>query len=147
VLLSVFLLLVFWRLHRSGAIQGGGRFMVLALISGALASALGGVKLVSDAVAAIQISPIFLDMTEEAGGSLVLFESNHSACVRNNTSVRQKILSMEYVYPQGVDVTSSPEETCLLDDGASPAYPGCQVGQELQTGEVCGITADANLPL
>lgn len=143
VMLSVFLLLVFWRMHRSGTLQGGARFLVLALASGTLISGVAGAKLISKAVAAVELTGMFLDMDDEQGGTLMFGGQTDRACVRNVTNVPLRITAMTNLQGQGVKVVEMSE--CLGDSEAPPAIGGCSVNQVLQPEDVCGI-AMSNLP-
>lgn len=138
-LLSVALVFIFWRMHRRGAL-GGARLMVVALLSGALATGLGGVKLVSDAVAQ---SGVFRDMTNPAGGSLGFGrESPSFGCVRNATDVDLEVLAMTgQVF--GIPVMTDPE--CEISHGPGPHdNPACEVGMVLAPSEVCGAFTGFN---
>ena len=136
VLLSTLLLFIFWRLQRTGNFRGT-RFLTIALISGALASGLGGTVLVGDAVAQ---SAIFKNMTSQGGGTLT-FEPAESACVHNATKVPLQVLAMDRVSGR----TVQPTEDCgLSDQGLPETYLGCGEGSVLAPGEVCGALADAH---
>lgn len=142
ILLSMLLVLAVWRLSRDGRIQGG-RFMVVVLVSGALASGLSGVKLVSDVIA--QPTPAFKDMSNNAGGVLAFTAAGAGgeiACVRNATEVSQRILAMQGGV-RGFRVITDP--VCDLvpfgqGDGPETAQI-CEVGLLLAPSEICGASS------
>lgn len=134
VLLSALFLTLFWRMHRRGDVQHT-RIMAVALTSGALASGIGGVKLVSDAIAQ---TGDFWDMTNPAGGTLnVGTQPGILGCVRNTTDINMVVLAMEgtlFGTPVSIDTG------CEMDGSPAPHdNPGCEVGMVLPPTKVCGV--------
>jgi len=142
VLLSALLLFIFWRLHRKGSIQGA-RFLTVALISGALASGLGGIKLVSDAVA--QSPGVVRHMTNAEGGSLEFNdELGYLGCVVNTTGAAQQVRAMSQLL-HGAPVNTVSETECELFGSEPHLYPGCAVDMVLEPEEVCGVSLGGNV--
>lgn len=139
ILLSALLMLAAWRLHRNGRLRSG-HFMAVALVGGALASGLGGVKMVSDVIA--QPAPVFKDMNNNAGGALTFLvggaEGGEIACVRNATDVAQEVLSMQGGV-SGFLVKSDPG--CDFVGFNDVAEPSCAVGLVLAPSEICGASS------
>lgn len=136
VLLSALLLFIFWRLYRKGSIQGA-RFLAVTLISGALASGVGGIKLVSDAVA--QTLWAITPMENAEGGSLELTGTfGDLKCVANATGVTQEVRAMS-LHLHGAPANRVSETECKRSESEPHPSPGCAEGTTLEPGEMCGV--------
>lgn len=137
MLLGAFMLFVFWRMHRSGNFPGG-RFMAIALVSGAIVNGMGGAKLVSDAIA--QAAEIYSHRTlTDPAGDFVSFEPNNPsegqigewACVINGTSIPLMILELHDVSGRNTCPETPPDNTLT-------AVQACSAGLILEPEERCG---------
>ncbi|MBA4741705.1 MAG: midcut-by-XrtH protein [Azoarcus sp.] len=136
VLLSAMMFFALWQMKKRGLIDGS-RFMALALVSGALASGVSGVKLVADVSAQGGAASVSLD--NPAGDTEPLFFGPN--CVRNVTSVVQEIRDIDY----GVLLSNAGGDE-NLDCYEVPIQGGgladdCAVGTRLQPTLACFVWA------
>jgi hypothetical protein len=135
VLLAALMLLVVARVVKSRQLDGT-RFMLVALVTGAIASGVSGIKLVSEAYALPAFTPVSL--SDPAGGTLPLSPGEN--CVTNNTGIAQQILDIEFsgfIGNNGGNVGGP-----TLDCGeAAGEVPECSDTPPtvLQPGATCGV--------
>lgn len=128
VALAGLMLFALWRMKKSGF--EGGRFLALALMTGALASGISGVKLVADARANGGANIVLLD---QAGGGTVQLDEGLN-CLRNVTPRVQQILAINAI---PLENGGGNDGSCyVLQQGGGPADE-CQVGTQLQPTLAC----------
>jgi hypothetical protein len=137
VLLSAMMFVALWQMKRRGMI-GGSRFMALALVSGALASGVSGVKLVAD----VRATPVDKELTNPSGGTIDLDVGFN--CVRNATDVVQEVRSINIGPPPS---NSGNAGTCPESGSYLPAAQGgdpadeCEEGTRLAPNYACFVEA------
>ncbi|WP_164084862.1 midcut-by-XrtH protein [Pseudazoarcus pumilus] len=156
MLLGAFMLFVFWRMHRNGNFPGG-RFMAIALVSGAIASGMGGAKLVSDAVADSH-SPFWDREFDDPTGGFVPLVLNQDEefdwggippefyfCVRNTSGVPVRIDVMQEAVGDDrcllVNPTSAGPDAIVAQGASAPELPECSAGLVIEPGQGCGAKA------
>lgn len=132
LLLGAFMLFVFWRMHRNGNFAGG-RFMAIALVSGSMVSGLGGVRLMSSAIAnGPVVEPVLL---ANPNGGFEPFqptdEGGQQSCVINDTTVPLRVIDMPELFGVG---------DCPDGEGGFKVSQLCEVNLILQPGDECGAS-------
>jgi len=124
IALSVLLTLVAFRFMKARK-QGGGMFLVLAVLTGALASGGSGIKLISDAYAVVAD----IQMTSASGGQVSIPSPGYHRVI-NNTGGTQRITAINmangcYIQP-------------VITNGGGPASV-CSTSTTLQDQAFCEI--------
>tara|TARA_R110002049_G_scaffold42272_3_gene126202 strand:+ start:202 stop:987 length:786 start_codon:yes stop_codon:yes gene_type:complete len=141
VLLSAMMFFALWQMKKRGLIDGS-RFMALALVSGALASGVSGVKLVADVNAQGGAASVSLD--NPAGDTEPLNPGPN--CVRNVTSVVQEIRDIDYgllFSNAGGDGNLDCYESQQTQGG--DLADDCAIGTRLQPTLACFVWAGSSL--